>query len=98
MISFAEITKTITVNIATGATVVLFTSWYIWRLREKLKLSYSVTESELFPFQGGQGKYYAIKLTNNGKKLIKNITFSIKDGKWGPFNSSDMEFINRCLR
>lgn len=64
MLSFYDITKTITVNVAAGTIVVLFTSWYIWKRREKLKLSYSVTASDFFPFKDGYGKYFAIKLEN----------------------------------
>jgi len=63
--------------VATGTIVVLFTSWYIWSRREKLNLGYSLTESEIFPLHGKDGKYYAIKLTNSGKKLIKSITVDI---------------------
>ncbi len=77
MLSYYDITQTITVNVAAGTIVALFTSWYIWKRREKLRLSYSVTESELFPFKDGQGKYYAVKLSNNGKKLIKSISTDI---------------------
>ncbi|HXU26972.1 MAG TPA: hypothetical protein VN698_07060 [Bacteroidia bacterium] len=71
---------TITTNVAGGIILFLFTiwySWHIWRRREKLILSYTVTESDLFPIHNAQGKYYAIKISNNGGKLIKNITADI---------------------
>ncbi len=68
---------TITVNIATGIIIALFTGWFFWRKREKLILSYTITESDFFPFHNEQGKYYAIKIANNGGKLIKNITVDI---------------------
>lgn len=75
-----DILNVLTTNVAGGILVALFTfwlGWQTWRKREKLLLSYTITESDFFPFHNGQGKYYAIKISNNGGKEIKNITTSI---------------------
>jgi hypothetical protein len=80
------------VNVATGITVVLLTSWLIWRSREKLNLSYTVTESDIFPFHNANGKYYAIKISNNGGKLIKSITvdISLTEGEIDQITNHDL--------
>lgn len=45
--------------------------------REKLKLNYSITESDFFPLEDGQGKYCAVNIANGGGTIIKNIIAEI---------------------
>jgi len=68
-----EIIKDHIFNIIGSICVILLTSWLIWRSRERQSLRYIITESDFFPTDKGQGKYYAIKIVNDGKKVIKNI-------------------------
>ena len=48
-----------------------------WIKKEKLSLGYTINESDLFPTEQGQGKYYTIKIFNDGNKVIYNITGGI---------------------
>lgn len=79
-------------TITSGIIVTLLTSWLIWRKREKLFLTYSITESNFFPFHGKEGKYFAIKISNNGGKIIKNIkvNFSITDAKIDSYTNHEL--------
>lgn len=61
-----------------GAGLSLLVSLIAWLIqREKFKLSYTLTESGLFPTDTGTGKYYTIKVINNGNRLINGIEASI---------------------
>jgi hypothetical protein len=45
--------------------------------KDKLMLHYILSESGLFPIDGGQGKFYNIKIKNNGNKIIEDINAEI---------------------
>src|SRR5260221_5675294 len=78
-----------------GGGVTLVVTYLGWRLtRTKRSLQYALTESDLFPTDKGHGKYYAIKLLNDGNKEIKNITADIMISDAKINNVTQHIFIN----
>ena len=49
--------------------------WFITRRR--LGLEYEVVESETFPREKGEGRFFVIKLKNKGNKHLENVKFNI---------------------
>ena len=52
---------------------------FLWLIkRERLALEYDIEESDLFPRDGGVGKYFVCKLINSGNRAIENISLNIE--------------------
>ena len=49
--------------------------WFITRRR--LGLEYELIESEIFPREKGEGRFFVIKLRNKGNKHLENVEFNI---------------------
>lgn len=60
-----------------GGIIISVVTGFFWRRRDRLRLVYTKTVSDLFPTGNGDGKYYAIKVWNNGKKEVRRIKASI---------------------
>lgn len=68
--------------------------WFI--KRERYSLYYEVVSSEVFPKDSGYGKYFVIKLANNGNKAIENaaLKFSFNTGTVDSFSFSNADLIS----
>src|SRR6266566_1762455 len=67
-----------------GILVPIISGLFLWLIkRVKVSLSYTIAESGLFPIDGGQGKFYNIKIKNDGNKRINDINgiISFSTGK-----------------
>lgn len=69
----------------------------LWLIqRDRITLEYTITESEVFPKNGGQGKYFLLNLKNTGNKAIQNINYkvSLNLGKIESLQFSKKELID----
>ena len=64
--------------------------------RERLSLQYDLIESEPFPREGGEGKYFIIKLRNTGNKAIENgyLEINFDGGEIETLRVSDERLIS----
>jgi len=50
----------------------------LWAIkRERYSLGYAIVESDLFPREGGSGKYFVCALRNNGNRAVENISIKM---------------------
>jgi hypothetical protein len=65
-------------NYLIPAILALVVGYILWLLkRERVSLRYDLTESDSFPRENGNGKYFVIKLKNTGNKAIENISITV---------------------
>lgn len=72
--------------------------WFI--TRKRLSLEYEVIESETFPREKGEGRFFVIKLKNAGNKHLENVKFNITF-QFGTIDSvrySDSNLIKEDIR
>lgn len=51
----------------------------LWLIqRERITLKYTISESKVFPKDGGKGKYFLLNLRNTGNKAIENINYKVE--------------------
>jgi len=56
--------------------------------RDKVSMEYEVIESEIFPRDTGNGKYFVIKINNGGNKPVADTALKLV------FNSGEIESVN----
>lgn len=69
---------------------------FLWLIkRERLALEYDIEESDLFPRDGGVGKYFVCKLINSGNRAIENISLNIEitEGKIDSIEYSNSQLL-----
>ena len=71
------------------ATLAFIVGFILWILkRDKYSLEYEIIESGIFPRDSGNGKYFVIKLKNNGNKPVEGADLKVS------FNSGQIESVN----
>jgi hypothetical protein len=65
-------------NYIISAILALAVGYILWQIKkERIALTYDLTESDNFPRDNGIGKYFVIKLRNSGNKAIENINLKV---------------------
>lgn len=77
------------------AALAFFVGLSLWAIkRERLTLEYDIVESDLFPREGGVGKYFVCALRNTGNRAIQGISIEMVVSK-GTIDS--VEYSNSQL-
>ncbi len=51
----------------------------LWQIqKDRLELTYSINDSELFPVDSSVAKFFVIDIENSGNKEIENIDLELK--------------------
>jgi len=84
-----------------SALIAFALSLLLWQIkRKRLALEYEIVESERFPSEEGEGRFFVIKLKNSGNKHIENAEFyiSFKSGNIDSVRYSDSRLFKEEVR